>query len=56
MERTSLSVSALATYTNVHMADYSVRYQMDYITDRDNPGRAAERLVVAYQGAEGGYT
>ncbi len=35
--------------------DYSVRYQMAYITDDANT-QAAEQVRVAYQGAEGGYS
>ncbi|MDX1740061.1 MAG: bifunctional 3-deoxy-7-phosphoheptulonate synthase/chorismate mutase [Rhodothermales bacterium] len=36
--------------------DHSVRYQSDHIVDRDNPDRATDRTVVAYQGTDGAYS
>ena len=36
--------------------DHSVRYQSDHIVDRDNPDRATDKTVIAYQGTDGAYS
>ncbi len=36
--------------------EHSVRFQTDHIVDQENPERATDRTIIAYQGTDGAYS